>query len=167
MTDAPMHPHAELVHRFYAAFARRDAAAMAACYVPDAAFRDPVFDVAGPDVAAMWAMLCDRGGDLTLDWRDVRADDAAGAAHWEPRYTFSVTGRPVHNVIESRFTFRDGRIATHRDTFDLWRWSRMALGPKAALLGWTPFVQRAIRAEARRSFDGWKARRPSPVPAAA
>ena len=162
-----MHPHAELVEHRYASVARRDAGAMAACYTPDAVFRDPIFDVAGADVAAMWAMFCDRGGDVTLAWRDVRADDATGAAHWEPRYTFSVTGRPVHNVIESRFTFRDGRIATHRDTFDLWRWSRMAIGPKAALLGWTPFVRNAIRAEARRSFDGWKARNARRAPAAA
>ena len=162
-----MHVHAELLQRLYASFARRDAAAMAACYVPDAVFRDPIFEVRGADVTAMWAMFCDRGGDLTLTWRDVVADDAAGAAHWEPRYTFSVTGRPVHNVIESRFTFRDGRIATHLDTFDLWRWSRMAIGPKAVLLGWTPFVQKAIRAEAGRSFAGWKARRAPPVAAAA
>ena len=156
-----MHANAELIEHFYAAFARRDAAAMVACYAPDATFRDPIFDLAGSDVGAMWTMFCERGRDLALAWRDVRADADGGAAHWEPRYTFSVTGRPVHNVIDSRFTFRDGRIATHADTFDLWRWSRMALGTKAALLGWTPFVQKAIRAEARRSFDGWKARRGS------
>jgi len=154
-----MHPHAELIDHFYASFARRDAAAMAACYAPDARFRDPVFDLQGADVPAMWAMFCERGRDLTLEWRDVRADDAGGSARWEPRYTFSVTGRPVHNIIDSRFTFRDGRIATHDDTFDVWRWSRMALGPKGELLGWTPFVKKAIRSEAQRGFDGWKARR--------
>ena len=153
-----MHPHAELVDALYAAFNRRDAAAMAACYTPDATFRDPIFDLAGRDVADMWRMFCERGGDLTLTWRDVRADDAQGAAHWEPRYTFSVTGRPVHNVIDSRFTFRDGRIATHRDTFDLWRWSRMALGTKAVVLGWAPFVQKAIRRQAQRNFAHWQAR---------
>lgn len=154
-----MHPHAELIDHFYASFKRRDGAAMAACYAPDARFHDPIFDLQGADVGAMWTMFCERGRDLVLAWRDVRADDAGGSAHWEPRYTFSVTGRPVHNVIDSRFTFRDGKIATHADTFDLWRWSRMALGLKGALLGWTPFVQKAIRSEARRGFDGWLARR--------
>lgn len=154
-----MHPNAELIERFYAAFKRRDGVAMAACYTPDASFRDPVFAVEGDDIGAMWTMLCERGRDLTLDWSDVRADDTEGTAHWEPRYTFLVTGRRVYNRIESRFTFRDGRIATHVDRFDLWRWSRMALGTKALLLGWTPFVRNAIRSEARRSLDGWKARR--------
>ncbi len=150
-----------LIERFFAAFARRDAPAMAACYSPDARFSDPVFDVAGSEVGAMWAMLCERAGDLRLEWRDVRADAATGSAHWEPRYTFSATGRPVHNVIDSAFTFDAGRIARHVDTFDLWRWSRMALGAKGVLLGWSPLVRNAIRAQARRGLDAWMQRHPA------
>jgi ketosteroid isomerase-like protein len=153
------HPNAALIDRFYAAFRGRDGSAMAACYRPDATFRDPVFDVKGDEVADMWTMLCERARDLVLDWRDVRADDREGSAHWEPRYTFSVTGRPVHNLIDSQFTFSDGKIASQVDSFSLWRWTRMALGPKGAVLGWTPFVQKAIRAEARRGLDSWRARR--------
>jgi ketosteroid isomerase-like protein len=155
------HANAALIDRFYASFAKRDAMAMAACYAPDAHFRDPIFDVKGADVPAMWTMLCEAGRDLEIEWRDVRADDASGSAHWEPRYTFSVTGRKVHNLIDARFTFRDGLIVTHTDTFNLWRWSRMAIGPKAVVLGWTPFVKKAIKSEARRNFDGWMARRKS------
>ena len=152
-------PNAQLIEHFYASFAQRDGAAMAACYVPDAHFSDPVFDLTGPRIGAMWTMFCERGRDLRIEWNGVRADDATGAAHWEARYTFSVTGRPVHNVIDAAFTFRDGRIASHRDTFDLWRWSRMALGPKGALLGWAPFVRRAIRDQGQRGLDRWVARR--------
>jgi ketosteroid isomerase-like protein len=154
-----MHPNAELIERLYASFRARDAAAMAACYHADATFRDPVFDLRGRDVGDMWAMFCERGRDLVIDWRDVRADAREGHAHWEPRYTFSLTGRPVHNRIDSHFTFRDGKIASQVDSFSLWRWSRMALGPKGAALGWAPFVQKAIRAQARRGFDGWRAHR--------
>jgi len=155
---SPPHPNAQLIEHFYTSFARRDGPAMAACYAPDARFTDPVFDLAGAEIGAMWTMFCERGRDLALTWHDVRADDAAGAARWEPRYTFSVTGRPVHNVIDAAFTFRDGRIATHRDTFDLWRWSRMALGFKGTLLGWTPFVRDAIKTQGRRGLDTWIAR---------
>ncbi len=159
-TDVAPHANAHLLERFYAAFAAKDAATLVACYAPDAHFADPIFDVRGPEVGAMWTMFCERGRDTRLEWRDIRADAATGSAHWEPRYTFSVTRRPVHNRIESAFTFRDGLIATQRDTFDLWRWSRMALGVKGALLGWTPMVRNAIRSEARRNFDNWRARRP-------
>jgi ketosteroid isomerase-like protein len=150
-----VHPNAALIDRFYSAFARRDAGGMAACYAPDAHFTDPVFDLSGEQVGAMWSMLCERGADLELEWRDVRAADATGSAHWEPRYTFSATGRPVHNVIDSAFTFDAGRIVRHVDTFDLWRWSRMALGAKGALLGWSPLVRNAVRAQAKRGLDAW------------
>jgi hypothetical protein len=92
---------------------------------------------------------------------DVRADVDNGSAHWDARYTFSLTGRKVHNRIAAAFTFRDGKFATHRDSFDLWRWSRMALGPKGAVLGWTPFVRNTIREQGRRGLDTWMARQAS------
>lgn len=157
--DSVAHPNAQLLTRLYTAFAARDAATMVACYAKDATFTDPVFDLRGDDVGAMWTMFCERGRDMKLEFCDIRADAATGTAHWEPRYTFSVTGRPVHNRIDSSFMFRDGLIHTQRDRFDLWRWSRMALGFKGALLGWTPMVRNAIRREARRNFDNWRARR--------
>ena len=61
------------------------------------------------------------------------------------------------NIIEAAFTFRDGLIATHTDRFDLWRWSRQALGTKGALLGWTPIVSGAIRKNAARALDAYLA----------
>ena len=134
---------------------------MAACYTSDARFSDPVFELEGAAIGSMWMMFCERGGDLELTWRDIRADERTGSAHWEPRYTFTVTGRKVHNVIDAAFTFRDGRIATHRDSFDLWRWSRMAIGPKGLVLGWAPFVRNTIREQGRRNLDTWIARRAS------
>ena len=91
---------AEVIRRFYAAFQRRDHAAMAACYAPDATFSDPVFPaLRGPAVGAMWRMLCERGTDLRIEASGIEADSARGSARWEAWYTFSATGRPVHNII--------------------------------------------------------------------
>lgn len=139
----------EIIFRLYEAFAVRDHATMARCYTPDARFSDPVFtDLRGAQVAAMWRMLCQRATDLRITYRDVSAGGDSGAAHWEAWYTYSATGRPVHNVIEATFTFRDGLIAIHRDHFDLYRWTRHALGATGVLLGWTPVFQRAVRRKA-------------------
>jgi ketosteroid isomerase-like protein len=141
--------HADLVQRFYAAFARKDAEGMVACYAPDVRFSDPVFPaLVGERAKGMWRMLVGRGKDLRLEFSGIEADERHGRAHWEAWYTFTSTGKPVHNVIEATFTFRDGLIATHTDRFDLYRWSRMALGVKGTLLGWTPLVQGAIRRQA-------------------
>lgn len=139
----------EVISRLYEAFAVRDHAAMAGCYTPDGRFSDPVFtDLRGAQVAAMWRMLCQRATDLRITYRDVSAGGDSGAVHWEAWYTYSATGRPVHNVIEATFTFRDGLIATHRDHFDLYRWTRQALGTTGVLLGWTPVLQSAVRRKA-------------------
>jgi len=43
----------------------------------------------------------------------------------------------------------------HIDTFDLYAWARQALDLKKLLLGWTPPVQRAIRAQASRGLDAF------------
>jgi ketosteroid isomerase-like protein len=158
-----MNDNEATIRRFYEAFQRRDAAAMAACYAPDVHFSDPVFpDLRGPQAGMMWKMLCERGKDLRLEFRDVRADAATGGAHWEAWYTFSATGRKVHNVIDASFEFRDGRIARHVDRFDLYRWSRQALGPTGLLLGWSPLLQNKVRAMAAKGLaDYQRASKPS------
>ena len=152
-----MHPNAQLIDGFYKAFAARDHAAMQACYAPEATFEDAVFRLRGKEVGAMWHMLCEGGRDLTLTYSGVDADDTTGRAHWEARYTFSSTGRKVHNVIDAAFDFKDGRIVAHRDRFGFWRWSRQALGPTGLLLGWTPIVQNKVRATARGRLEKFMA----------
>lgn len=148
-----MHPNAVLLTGFYNAFAARNGDAMATAYASDATFSDPVFtDLRGKEVGAMWKMLCSRATDLRVEPRDISADDNTGKAHWEAWYTFTKTGRPVHNVIDATFEFRDGRIARHCDAFDFWRWSGQALGPAGKLLGWSPFIQGPVRKQARESL---------------
>lgn len=154
-----MHENARLVTEFYEAFARRDAEAMVRAYADDVRFSDPVFpELKGERARDMWRMLCERGKDLEIEFRDVRADDAKGSAHWEARYTFSVTGRSVHNVIDASFVFSGGKIVEHVDSFDLWRWTRMALGPTGTLLGWTPLVQNKVRKTAEKGLEAYRKR---------
>lgn len=154
-----MNANEQLIARFYTAFQQRDAAGMIACYDPQVQFSDPVFpDLRGERAGAMWRMLCARGKDLRLEFRDVRADAQAGSAHWEAWYTFAQTGRQVHNVIEASFEFRDGRIARHTDRFDLHRWAGQALGLPGRLLGGTPLLQNRIRGMARKGLDAFAAR---------
>lgn len=150
-----MSDHAALISGFYAAFQRRDAAAMGACYAPGAHFRDEVFDLHGAEVGAMWAMLCARASDLTVEFRDVRADGASGSAHWEAWYTFTTTGRKVHNVIEASFGFEGGLIVDHVDRFDFHRWASQALGASGMLLGWMPPLRSAVRRKSARALAAW------------
>jgi ketosteroid isomerase-like protein len=156
--ETAMHPNAVLIDRFYKAFALRDWAAMARCYHPQVHFSDEVFDLRGGDAAMMWRMLCTTGRDLRLVHRDVAADDRAGRAHWTADYTFSATGRRVHNEIDAAFTFQDGLIVRHVDRFDFWKWSRQALGTPGLLLGWSGLLRGKVGAQAAKSLAAFAAR---------
>ena len=137
----PVHANAQLIETLYRALSARDAAGMAACYHPEAHFTDPVFDLHGSEVGAMWRMLCERGEDLEIEFGGIEAGEGAGKAHWEARYTFLATGREVHNSIDARFEFEGGRIVRHIDSFDFWKWSRQALGLPGLLLGWSGLLR--------------------------
>lgn len=146
----------DLLTRYYHALESKDPEGMADCYHKDAIFMDPVFGRLKRDEAcAMWKMLLGRAGDLKVSYQILHADEASGSGHWIARYTFSKTGRKVVNAIDSQFGFLEGKIMAHRDRFDLWRWSRQALGLSGLLLGWTPYLQKRVRAQARESLDAF------------
>jgi ketosteroid isomerase-like protein len=144
---------AELIRRFYDAFARRDAQTMGTCYANDVIFSDPVFPrLVGEEARAMWRMLAARSQDFSLTYEGVEADAQRGKARWIAHYTFSKTGRHVENIIDAHFRFGNGLIVEHTDRFDFWRWSRQALGPAGLLLGWTSGLQKKVQSTAATSL---------------
>jgi hypothetical protein len=144
-----MHPNAELIARFYSAFKARDHESMARCYSDSARFSDPVFPELDADrVRAMWRMFCVSENEIAVTFGDVEGDDERGSASWEASYTFPKTRRHVDNKIAASFEFESGLIVRHVDSFDFYRWTRMALGTAGLLLGWTPGVQNRVRAQA-------------------
>jgi hypothetical protein len=154
-----MHPNEQVIHQFYKAFQAKDFKTMQSLYRDDAGFSDPVFqNLNAKEARAMWQMLISGSTDLKLEYSDVSADDRTGKCTWQAWYTFTSTGRKVHNVIYANFSFRDGRILSHYDKFDFWRWSKMALGTSGLLLGWTPLVLNKVRKTARARLDKFMAR---------
>lgn len=134
---------------------------MQECYHEEVHFSDPVFpDLHGKKARAMWHMLTSASTDLTLTFSDIKTNSENGTCHWEAIYSFSKTGRKVHNKIDAHFTFKDGLILAHKDYFDLWKWSRMALGPTGTLLGWTPFIKGKIRLMAAKNLGTFISKNP-------
>lgn len=147
--------HAQLITDFYAAFSRRDAEAMVACYHDEVTFADPAFgQLRGRDAGDMWRMLCLLGKDLRVRASSVSAEHGRGQAHWEADYTF-VTRRRIHNVVDAEFDFAEGLILRHTDNFDFGRWAGQAFGPPGAVIGRIPVLPAAVmqtvsRAQLRR-----------------
>ena len=148
-----MNDYSAIVTKFYTAFQQKDYETMASLYHPEATFRDAAFDLkSGKEAAAMWKMLISAGKDLRIEFSEVKSDEKTGSAHWEAWYTFSKTGRKVHNIIEAEFEFKDGLIYRHRDHFDFWRWSRQALGLAGWLLGWSGFLKSKVSSSAMKGL---------------
>lgn len=139
----------DLITQFYTAFQQRDFKTMGECYHPEATFKDEAFDLKTvAEIRSMWEMLCTRGKDMRIEFKDVKAELQTGSAHWDAYYSFSKTGRKVHNSIDATFEFKDGLILNHRDHFNFYRWSKQALGTPAVLLGWTGFFRKKVQASA-------------------
>ncbi len=142
--------HEDLIEKFYQSFANLDAEGMAACYHQDIVFEDPAFgELNGEHAGNMWRMLCasQKGKGFVVKHFAVVADDKNGTAEWEAWYTFSKTGRKVHNKISAQFEFSDGKIIKHVDSFDLRKWAKQALGFKGILLGGTNFFKKKLQAQ--------------------
>ena len=145
-----MHDNREIIRRFYSAFQKLDYKTMQDCYHDDAIFFDPVFqDLNAYEVRNMWEMLCLNAKDLKITFTDVESDGEYGGCIWIANYSFSKNQRKVTNKIKAYFRFREGKIIEHTDDFDLWKWSRQALGLPGLILGWSEFFQRKIRATAQ------------------
>ena len=149
-----MKPKEQVIEEFYAGFAAANSATMCSCYHPEIVFQDPVFGILeATDVKDMWEMLLAKSqGNLEINFSNVHSDGEKGAADWTAKYVFSSTNRAVFNKIHADFEFKDGLIYRHIDRFNLYSWSKQALGFKGILLGWTPFFKTKIQQQALQSL---------------
>lgn len=147
-----------VIERYWKALAAGDAETMAKCYAADATFQDPVFNLNGAEIGNMWRMILAANPNLRIEAGALVQDGVTAHGTWQAWYKFSLTGRDVHNVIHSSFTVEGNKIVAQRDEFPFWKWSRMALGLKGILLGWTPLVHKAVRAKARERLDRFQSK---------
>lgn len=145
-----MNNNEELIQTFYDAFARLDYAAMSDCYADDPVFNDPVFGILqGDEVRFMWQMLCKNAKDFTLHAEKIEVDGEYGTCNWTASYTFSKTGKRVVNKVKAHMRIENGKITEHTDEFDIYKWSRQALGLPGLLLGWSGYLKNKIRGDAK------------------
>jgi ketosteroid isomerase-like protein len=154
--------HKELIETFYSSFIQLDAESMISCYHENIVFEDPAFGkLKGDRAKNMWRMLCasQKGKDFKVIYSEADANHKNGTARWEASYTFSKTGRRVHNKIDARFEFADGKIIAHRDQFNLRSWAGQALGLKGKLLGGTGFFRKKLQAQTNGMLDKFEQKR--------
>lgn len=147
----------QIINTFYSAFKNKDYKTMTECYTDDAEFTDGVFQLKSPDIGLMWHMLCERGKDLDVHLVNVVSKDNIVTANWVALYTFSKTGRQIENNITATFTFKENKIIQHTDSFDFYKWAKMAFGLKGLLFGKFLFFRKIIQQYASKSLTEFKA----------
>ena len=150
-----MHANEIIINRFYSAFQQKNAAKMNLCYSENIAFSDPVFGLLhGEEVKSMWEMLCKNGKDLQLSFGNIQLlDEEYATCDWVAQYTFSQTGRRVVNKIKAHIRVENGIITEQTDAFDIYNWSRQALGLKGWLFGWTAWFQKKLQQKTRKALE--------------
>jgi len=150
-----MNGNAQVIERFYSAFQKLDYTTMQSYYSDDIIFNDPAFGILeGPEAKAMWEMLCKNAKNFSLSFSNIQLlDEEYATCDWIANYTFSKTGRKVTNKIKAHMRLQDGMIIEHTDQFDIWKWSRQALGLPGILLGWSGYLKNKIRNNARKNLQ--------------
>ena len=150
-----MNGNVQIIERFYSAFQKLDYATMQSCYSDDIIFNDPAFGILeGAEAKAMWEMLCKNANNFSLSFSNIQLlDEEYATCDWVANYTFSKTSRKVTNKIKAHMRLQDGMIIEHTDQFDIWKWSRQALGLPGILLGWSGYLKNKIRNNARKNLQ--------------
>ena len=139
-----------IIETFYQAFTQRDWKTMQACYHQNVIFEDLAFGLLkGDDARKMWKMLCEQGKDLQVIPSNIISTETSGSANWEAHYTFSKTGKKVHNIVTAQFEIKEGLISKHTDEFDLHRWASQALGFTGRIIGGTAFFKRKMNTQTK------------------
>jgi len=144
-----------LIEKFYVSFANSDAEGMISCYHDDVTFIDPAFgELKGDRAKAMWRMLLSNtDAGLTVHYFDITSNQKTGEAKWLAKYFYGPKRRLVVNEVSASFTFKEGKIHTHTDDFDLWRWTRQALGLSGTFMGWSGYMRNKIQATTKARLD--------------
>ena len=149
-----------VVTRFFEAFARRDAAAMAACYHPMASYSSPVFpDLRGVLPGAMWALALSDAQALQLQWSVAFADARKAQVTWRASWR---GGRRLRRLeAASTIAVWDGGIVRQVDEFRFARWAAQALGVWSWPLAWLAPFQRRVRQRARAALEAFMGAQPA------
>ncbi|GIZ08476.1 nuclear transport factor 2 family protein [Flavobacterium sp. UMI-01] len=147
-----------IIHQFFNGLSKADVLSVVSCYDTNIKFRDPIFGLlTGKDVTAMWSMLLENNKEnIKIEIVNSKSDAYLGTAQWIASYTFKPSNKTIVNHITTHFHFKEGLIIKQTDDFDIWKWSRQALGCKGFLFGWTGYMQQKIHEKAIQSLQKYK-----------
>ena len=148
----------EIIKNFYSAFTKGDANTMISFYSDNVVFTDPAFGtLKGKKAKAMWKMLLSNKKSLAnVSFNSIKETNNTNvSAKWTATYNYGPKSRKVVNNVSAEFEFKDDKIIKHTDNFNLWNWSKQALGTSGYLLGWSNFMKNKIQEGANQKLNNF------------
>lgn len=151
----------EVVTKFYDAFLKKDYKTMQSLYAINAVFSDEIFKgLSGFEAGKMWQMLLTSGSEMSVEYKILDTSKKGAKVKWIADYTFSKTGRKVHNEVISTFEIEEGKIYTQRDKFNFGSWSKQALGFVPWLFGLLGVTQKKVQETASKGLNDFIRKNP-------
>ena len=138
---------------------------MIECYHEDVTFQDSAFGtLRGKRAGYMWLMLLsNKNSDVAVEYAILEAEDMPDKVSWVAEYKYGPKKRNVINRVAATFEFKDDKIIRHTDYFDLWAWSRQALGLSGYALGWSSWMKNKIQEETNKRLSQFIANKNLPT----
>ena len=153
--------HKELLQKFYNSFSEGNAKGMIDCYHENITFHDPAFGtLRGKRAKAMWELLLSKkDNNASLCYKILEVNDKHAKVNWTAHYKYGPKKRKVVNNVTANFEFKEAKILKHTDDFNLWTWSKQALGTSGYLLGWSSYMRDQIQQKTGNLLNSYIAKR--------
>jgi len=129
-------PHSLLLVKYLQAIKEQDLKTISSCFHEEAEFYEPAYGkLTGPKIAAWWTFFFAQAKEFHSEFDSLKVNGDKATVHSEHWYYWNATGAGVHNLVESEFDFKDGKIFRQIDNYNLNAWAFQALESK--FMGWT------------------------------
>jgi hypothetical protein len=141
------------IETYFDAFSKGDYRTMRSLCDPKITFNDPVYtSLQGKSVFALHHFMAERRICPTITIRSISEKGNRVKVKWTNEYEYATYKTHISIDVRSIFHFEHTSIISQTDQYNLWKWSKMALGFTGTYLGWTPMFRSTLRRSSQQSL---------------
>ncbi len=153
-----LHPIRSLLMNFRDVLVSSNLEALLDCYHVDIHFINPLFDLHGQDVHALWRMRWSAAYNFKASQKDdrVSVNEKGASTDWEAEYSPASMQGCVLLTMRSTFRIAEDKIIEQQDWFNMQQWIDMAYGIRLALFSRFGFAQWWAARQAQAELEAFK-----------
>ena len=141
----------KIVEGFYEALNKGDYQFVNSLYHSNASYKDELFELKGVEIHALWYSAVQPDLNLSVELKSIKEVDGRVITEWVMNYTLDIINRRISLNEKGTFIFKGDKIIEHIDEYDFWSWCTQAFGIIGKSLGWSNWLRKRVRNQARKS----------------